>query len=246
MDHRSLLRRLAPALLAALAWPAVAAAQTGVELVAPLAGDSWTAGGRAQLAWRETGPVPEHFEEWEAFLSLDGGVTWPYRLTPHLDRSRSRVEIDLPPVPTRRARLLLRFGDEEHETEWLVPGEFEILPGRPELELDPPRLAAAPGEPARPGYAGVTSWVEGPRDGRRTVRYLARDPAWGSASEQMAAGDRVPTAGEVPPRPPVSSPLAATTRTPRTRPATRATAPVRPDRALAASARLSRLGRRNE
>ena len=237
---------LAPLLLAAFPWPAAAVAGPGVELVAPRADAVWTAGGRALLEWRERAAAPAEFEEWEAFLSLDGGATWPYRLTPHLDRSRSRVEVELPPVPTRRARLLLRFGDESRETEWLVPGEIEILPGRRALELDPPRVAAAPGESARPGEAGVTGWVEGPRDGRHAVRYLAHDPAWDSAAEQLAAGERTPTAGEVPPRPSASAPLAAATRTARPRPAPSATATARTGRALPASERLAHLGRRNE
>jgi hypothetical protein len=217
-----------------------------VELVAPRAGTEWTAGGKALLEWRELAWVPADFEEWEAFLSLDGGATWSYRLTPHLDRSRSRVEIELPPVPTRRARLLLRFGDETRETEWLVPGEIEILPGRRALELDPPRLAAAPGESARAGEAGVTGWVEGPRDGRHAVRYLAHDPTWGAAAGQLAAGDRNATAGEVPPRSSASAPLAAASRTSRPRPASGATATARPRRVQPASERLARLGRRNE
>jgi hypothetical protein len=57
-----------------------------VELAAPAGGATLVAGSTAMIEWaplarwRELGKV----DEWEAFLSLDGGATYPVRLTPHL------------------------------------------------------------------------------------------------------------------------------------------------------------------
>lgn len=48
---------------------------------APRAGAELAAGSLATVAW--DGP-PRGAEEWEAFLSLDGGRTYRLRITPHL------------------------------------------------------------------------------------------------------------------------------------------------------------------
>src|SRR5437764_9664912 len=89
-----------------------------VRLAAPRAGETLRAGDMAELAWEpfsQTG-LPGHAEEWEAFLSFDGGATYPVRLTPHLDLALRRVRWQVPAIPTDDARLLLRFGDERRET----------------------------------------------------------------------------------------------------------------------------------
>ncbi len=146
-----------------------------VVLTSPLATEPLRAGETVLLAW-EALPELRRFaalEEWEAFLSLDDGGRYPVRLTPHLDLDRRSFPVTLPQFAAQRARLLLRFGDEAQELEYLVPGEFEIRPAR-QASRQPAGWARGFGEPARlddPADPGVTIWVEGTREGHaaRTV-----------------------------------------------------------------------------
>lgn len=147
------------ALLAAGARPALAYAR----LVAPAAGAELAGGSLAVVEWEEEA-LPEHTVEWEAFLSVDGGRTYPLRVTPHLDIEIHRFSFRVPDVPTREARLMLRFGDERREVGVETPQRFSIVPG-PRLWAPPPRRVLASGEAARAGERGVALWVEGSRDG---------------------------------------------------------------------------------
>jgi hypothetical protein len=166
--------------LACFAWGLLALAVTGfaretgapVHLVAPAAGATLAAGSTVELEWtagERFARLPE-VEEWEAFLSLDGGATYPVRITPHLDQDLRRIRFQVPPIPTPDARILLRFGDERRETAVVLPERFAIAPS-PALPLALERIftlaqgSAAPGEPALPGHAGVVAWVEGSRRG---------------------------------------------------------------------------------
>lgn len=167
----------------ALAVPAWAEARLPVRVVAPVAGTELTAGDLAVVEW----DVPEkgldrRIHEWEAFLSLDGGRTWPLRLTPHLDIGIRRFSFRVPGFPSRDARLLLRFGDEREETEVDVPGSFTISSGQDRAVLDPlpPSMRLSRGESARPGEDGVVVWLEGARDGTslREVASGGTDPSW--------------------------------------------------------------------
>ena len=150
-----------------------------VELVAPAAGTALAAGGQVELAWRPAGDAPLRFEEWEVFLSLDGGGSWPFRLTPHLDGTRRRAVVELPPFASPDARFLFRFGDERDEREVLLPHAFAIAPARAPVAAAPIRLAPRRGEAARAGQRGVAWWVEGPRSG-------ASSRTWATA--ELAAG----------------------------------------------------------
>jgi hypothetical protein len=228
--------------LAAAAAPLAAGA---VEIVRPAAGATLAAGGRAVVEWRPTGAAAPRFEEWEAFLSVDGGLTWPYRLTPHLDRARTRFEVELPPVPTPRALLLLRFGDEREERELAAPVELRIAAAHGALALDLPRLAAAAGESARPGAPGVIGWVEGRRDGRRAVRWSAAGAGLGAAAPVLAAA--LPAAAACPddPLPHVAPGAAPGVTGPSTVSPASPLFPA-PVRALGAAERLALLSRRNE
>jgi hypothetical protein len=167
-------RRLS--VLACLLWavlalaPVASARETAapVQLLAPRAGATLAAGSMADLEWAPLGDFDRFpkVEEWEAFLSLDGGATWPLRITPHLDQDLRRVRWQVPPVPTADGRILLRFGDEHQETAVELPARFSIA-GSPlhEEGFALARRAAGPGEPALPGCAGVSVWVEGSRRG---------------------------------------------------------------------------------
>lgn len=152
--------------LAALV-PARAGAASGpaARLVAPGDGAVLAAGSLAAIEWEPGDGFGElRAEEWEAFLSLDGGASYPIRLTPHLDASVRRTLVLVPRFPTPSARLLLRFGDERREVEVETPARFAITDG-PALLAELARPAIGRGEAPRPGEEGVVAWVEGSRDG---------------------------------------------------------------------------------
>lgn len=166
-----------PLLLAALlaAAPTVAEATRGLpaqeqpaalELIAPT-GETWSGGESVEIGWRlRGGSAPSDFEEWEVFLSVDGGRSWPVRLTPHLGRAVARYRAVVPNLPSNDVRLLLRFGDEREERDALHAARFAIRPGRGAEPL-PPRRVFTRGESARAGGAAVLRWEEGDRSGAR-------------------------------------------------------------------------------
>ena len=136
-----------------------------VRLVSPQPGATLFAGSEAELEWAPLVPLVG-VEEWEAFLSLDGGRTYPVRITPHLDQDLRRVRWQVPGLPTSHARLLLRVGDEHQETAFELPQRFSIVPAsvlEPAFPLA--TIAPAAGGPALPGHPGVIAWVEGSRRG---------------------------------------------------------------------------------
>ena len=145
-----------------------------VALSSPLATDRLIAGETIVLSWLPLAELARHpqVEEWEAFLSLNGGATYPVRLTPHLDLDRRSFAVRLPGIATRQARLMLRFGDEKREIEFEFPDSLEILPSG-HNDLQPAHLARGRGEPARSGDAGVAIWVEGSREGHAARRVMA-------------------------------------------------------------------------
>ncbi len=172
-------------ILAGIAAPAGAAA---VRLSSPRDGTTLEAGSLAALAWEPAAPFarPSQVEEWEAFLSFDGGEHYPVRITPHLDRGLRRILWRVPQIPTRNARLLLRFGDEKHETIFELPERFAIAGTLSVFEAGTTSRAPAPGEPARPGDAGVVAWVEGSRHGGALRQVVAADAAGLAGSQSMA------------------------------------------------------------
>ena len=167
-------------LLLACAVPSWAAVP--VRVLAPASGADLAAGSLAVLEWETEGDAFGPFQEWEAFLSLDGGRTWPLRLTPHLDIGLRRFSFYVPDFPSRDARLLLRFGNEREETETEIPGSFTISagPGLPPVDPLPPSVRLSRGESARPGDGGVVLWTEGTREGASLREAISQDPetAW--------------------------------------------------------------------
>lgn len=152
-----------------------------IRLVAPRVGTTLSAGSTAELEWAPLAGFArlQAAEEWEAFLSVDGGATYPVRVTPHLDLDIRRFRFQVPPIPTANARILLRFGDERRETAVVLPERFEIRAApavAPEEAFECPRRAFAPGEPALPGQSGVVSWVEGSRRGGELRQVVAAEP----------------------------------------------------------------------
>jgi hypothetical protein len=170
MSHSG--RRIACGLLLAfLAGALPLAAAPRVRLLAPEEGAELVAGSVAVVQWEE---APPGAEEWEAFLSVDGGRTYPLRITPHLDLSIRRFSFRVPDLPTRSARVLLRFGDERREVEVETPQRFAIAAGS-SLWEPTTQIVFSRGERPRPREEGVVLWVEGARDGSG-LRELAAVP----------------------------------------------------------------------
>lgn len=190
----SFLRRafaLACLAVAGAAVPAAALTATPlVRLTSPQQGTTLEAGSLVVLDWEPLEPFDSlaQVEEWEAFLSLDGGFHYPIRITPHLDRDLRRVLWQVPHIPTRDARLLLRFGNEQQETAYELPERFAISGTAAPFEPGTASLAATPGEPARPGDTGVVAWIEGSRRGGSLRQVVAAD-AVGLATGQSMAPD---------------------------------------------------------
>lgn len=192
LHGRRLHWRLLLVAVAVLALPAAAAAgpdiavrpahELPVELIRPLPGEVLVGGREATVEWR---PLREletlGIDEWEAFLSFDGGRHWPVRVTPHLDIDRSLFSFAIPLVPSDDVRLMLRFGDERREVGYILPRVLRsVAPVGGCLPMPGPLPVDGRGEAARPGDPGVELWVEGGGDGR--------------ACETRAASCRLPEA----------------------------------------------------
>ena len=171
-------------------------APAAVRLLEPADGTVLSGGATATLAW-EPGPgMPlDGVEEWEAFLSLDGGASWPIRITPHLDLALRRVSFPVPAVPSDDVRLLLRVGDERYEEPFPVPGAFTIA-AQPSTILPFATVRYGAGESALPGGAGVVAWVEGTRRGGGLQAAVALPLAAGWTGAHLVSLERFPVGAE--------------------------------------------------
>ena len=196
----------APACLAEME----ASEDIAVRLLSPRNGATLVAGSTAELEWTplEAFADLDEVEEWEAFLSVDAGKTYPMRITPHLDQDVRRIRWQVPSFPTKDARLLLRFGDEREETSVELPVQFSIeapetaLPTW-ESTLQLAHWAEEPGESALPGQPGVVAWIEGSRRGESARQVVAA----GSTSSMRERFDPSSAPGEL-------AEVASTTRPP--------------------------------
>jgi len=158
-----------PRLLGALALLAALPAHGSIRALMqePRSGDVLRGGSTATIAW-SAADLPRYAEEWEAFLSVDGGGFYAYRLTPHLSIEQRRFTFEVPNVATEHARILIRAGDERKEVEIELPAVFAIEQDRAKaiaggtLTVDDDER----GESARAGEPGVLAWVDGDRGGR--------------------------------------------------------------------------------
>jgi hypothetical protein len=158
---RSFLR---PAIAIALLYGSLAARANVPQLQAPANGETLRGGSVARIDWSAS-PLPSGAEEWEAFLSIDGGGYYAFRITPHLDIERRSFTWLVPNVDTSNAKILLRTGDEKRERHFVMPGTFRIARD-PEAGAQLPSAVAMEGaESAREGEADVLSWAKGDRAG---------------------------------------------------------------------------------
>ena len=167
------------ALLAAAisAFAAVSASAMTVRLVSPANGVTLRGGSLATLDWSALA-LPREAEEWEAFLSVNGGDYYAFRITPHLDIDRRHVTWTVPNVDASDARILIRVGDERDETGVELPVSFSITR---DASGDLPNARLAPegkSEAAREGDRDVIAWAYGDRSGSRVTQQ------WGGARSE--------------------------------------------------------------
>lgn len=148
-------------LLPALATSALAAgarfttaAQPAIGLSEPARGTVLRGGSFANVSW--TALRTFDAEEWEAFLSVDGGRYYSVRLTPHLDIAVRTFAFLVPNVDSDDVRILIRTGDERDETIVDFPQRFSIRASRA-IETPVRSLSGGP-EAARPGDDPVVQW----------------------------------------------------------------------------------------
>src|SRR6266508_2812019 len=86
------------------------------------------AGETATIEWKG---LPKEVEELELLLSVEGREL-PVRVTPQLAARAGTLVWRVPNLPSRRARLTVRFGLEGREVESASSAAFEILPSQNE------------------------------------------------------------------------------------------------------------------
>ena len=149
--------------IALLAFASFARAES-LRVVAPANGATLRGGSFAELRWTSARPLTGA-EEWEAFLSVDGGKYYAFRVTPHLDIRLRSFTFVVPNVDTRNARILIRTGDEVHELHFESRDSFSIVREANAETLLPRVVESRHGEAARDGDPAVLAWADGTRDG---------------------------------------------------------------------------------
>jgi hypothetical protein len=147
--------------------------------------------------------LPPDAREMELLLSVDGGRTWPLRVSAELDPRERSLRWRVPNLAASGARLRLRCGDAEREVEGPASAAFAIVadPARPrdrfrfhegtwwESDMDPAGVPVA-GALAAPGLAaGARRPAEAttsPRHDEPAVADDARPADVGSATERAS------------------------------------------------------------
>jgi hypothetical protein len=83
------------------------------KLISPTAGQILVPGQQVRVEWKTVLPrVDLSWCELELYLSLDGGASFAFRITPHLDPRATFFYWNVPNLPTNTAVLDIRFGCE--------------------------------------------------------------------------------------------------------------------------------------
>jgi hypothetical protein len=120
-----------------LAWMATTMTAAPARFLRPMAGERLVPGDSIEVSWALDRQAAA-FDEMELVLSLDGGWTFPLRLTRDLSPGSGKVNWRVPALPAGRARVALRGGsDQEPDLETIagVSDVFEIVP-RAGLDLE--------------------------------------------------------------------------------------------------------------
>jgi len=180
-------------LFLAIASAGAASAAEGVfdvRLIEPAEHAEVVAGSTVPIAW-DAGSMPPGIDEWEAFLSVDGGNTYPIRITPHLDAGIHRFHWTVPSLPGADVSVLLRFGDERQESEFSFASRARITGTVARQTLREPASARSATEDDH--GRTLTAWVEGSREGsdlRQVVvagSWLVADHEWSKGRDHDSA-----------------------------------------------------------
>ncbi len=119
--------------IALVLFAAASALSARVSVTAPAFG-TVRAGETATIEWRG---LPRGVEELELLLTIEGRDL-PVRVTPRLAAGAGALLWRVPNLPSRRARLTIRYGLDAEEIEGAASASFEILPAASE----PPAVLA--------------------------------------------------------------------------------------------------------
>jgi hypothetical protein len=149
------------AIAAVIAFAAARSAQGSPGFQRPLTGERLEPSAIVDVSWILDDSRLKA-TECELVLSLDGGATFPIRVTADLDPSTHRIAWRVPALATSQARLALRVGSDENpseETLRLLSPPFVIVaaPQAPLEELLPGRSEWRTREAASAGGAGPSA-----------------------------------------------------------------------------------------
>jgi hypothetical protein len=155
-----------------------------VRLLEPASGTHVVAGSTIFIDW-DAATTPANVDEWEAFISIDGGRTYLSRATPHLDATIHRFRWTVPELPGADVTLLLRFGDEQDERRFVFPSRMRIsgIAGATLVAPEP----GARGEAFDVDEEGATSWIDGPADGSSLRSFVLGGDAISSGCAEVGA-----------------------------------------------------------
>ncbi len=191
-----------------------ASARAGARFSQPQRGEVLAAGDSVEVRWTAPLQEPPGTTETELVLSLDGGVTFPIRVTPEMTPNARGFRWQVPALETAHARLALRVGAGEDSTSErleAVSEEFSIV--------------AAEDEPAEDLVRGPREWwTRQALDGAGTEDLP--DEAMADASERLVAPGSAPDIHE-PPGSGLTVPAPSSVPLPDATAATRARAPRR-------------------
>jgi hypothetical protein len=169
--------------LAVAARPGAAAGAGAVSLDVPAV---VTAGQSVELRWSL---LPADAEELEIVLSLDGGRTYPVRVSPELDAREGGYRWRVPDLPAAHARLMLRMGGEGGERVGALSRGFRI-----EHAEGVPR----PG----PGFLDGHFWTGfDPLEGAARAGIAQDAPCFGALADEAACTPPEPALRSAPPEP---------------------------------------------
>ena len=135
------------------------------QFVSPAQGERLAPGAIVEVRWPSlcSAPREREIDEMELVLSLDGGQSFPVRVTPDMRPCATRLLWKVPALPTAHARLGVRIGsDERSETETIevLSGDFQILP-EPDGRVEQLRRRAAEwSTPLEPGVLTAEDLLE--------------------------------------------------------------------------------------
>ncbi len=187
--------RIPAAVVAALVLAGAARASASApRLASPPPGAVVRSGDTVTLA---VANPPAGADEWEAFVSVDGGRSFSLRVTPHLPIGELSFPWIVPTVPSPDVRVRVRFGVGGVEREFLFDEAFSIATG-PGGGVIAPARSAIGASPAA-GEEGTVAWVDRDAGGVRLVvpaspsgiepasRWTATAPTWLSAPRRRGS-----------------------------------------------------------